>query len=980
MSDYTLRSLTTFLMIFLTHLPFSNDGTEMETNPLEMERFLWVDSVLTEMSPRQKIGQMFMLRAHTNLGKSHIKNLKRQMRDLEPGGICLFQGTAEGHKNLIEDMKGLSSSPLFVGIDAEWGLNMRLKELDAYPKQMSLGALSDPKMLRDVGRLMAEECTDIGININFAPVVDVNSNPSNPVINYRSFGENPERVGNFAEELYKGMAAGGLLACAKHFPGHGDTQVDSHKDLPVINKSMEQLETTELLPFRQLIHAGVPAIMTAHLHLPALDSSRHLPASLSPKIVQSILQEEMNFRGLVITDALEMQGVRKHFSNAEIAVRAFNAGSHILLLPEDPYAAANALEEALRTGDIDMETVNRRVARILWHKHKYVLGAAAEENKRPDYLRRKDRLLRKVAKQSICLLKNRENLLPFHDQHSNIHHLALGASAGNAFSQQLARITDLASRNNKLNVDEFRVKEFYPLPEKQDLMVVSLHLEGQKASNNYGISDQLLGELVELDKHCRLLIAYFGNAYGLRSLTGFANLVLGQEGMDSYLRETANAIVGYTGFKGALQVSLGTDFSAGAGLTLDKQYHLEYSRARELGMQQDQLDSITLLLQQGIRSRAFPSAVVLVAKQGEIVYHEAAGYTDYRRKKAVKRNTIYDLASVTKVMATGMSLMLLADEGKLLLDQKLGAVLPEAKGTNKEDLVIRDIMQHRAGLQAWIAFYKRTVQQKRQKKVIPNPVYYAEAPKPGFEIAVDRQLFLRNDYRDSIFQQILDSELSAKNEYVYSDLGFILLMRVVEEISGMPFDVFFEQRIARPLNLDNCFFKPADKSLTAVIPPTEEDDYFRGGRVQAHVHDMAAAMLGGVSGHAGLFANAYDLASLMQMLLNGGQLGSDRLLSDSIVTIFTNRYEDTRRGLCFDMKQLDESKKPNIHALASDRCFGHLGFTGTAVWADPDCDLVYIFLSNRTYPDMRNSKINTMDIRNRIQGLIYRSMTDGYET
>ncbi|HKK87558.1 MAG TPA: glycoside hydrolase family 3 N-terminal domain-containing protein [Saprospiraceae bacterium] len=980
MSDYALRSLTTFLMIFLTHLPFSNEGTEMEANRLEMERFLWVDSVLTEMSPREKIGQLLMLRAHSDLGEAHVSALKRQMRDLEPGGICLFQGTEIGHKRLVEDMQGLSSSPLFVSIDAEWGLNMRLKEVDPFPKQMSLGALNNPEILRDMGRLMAEECQGIGVNFNFAPVVDVNNNPANPVINYRSFGEDPERVASLAEELYKGMSEGGMMACAKHFPGHGDTQIDSHKDLPVIDKSIEQLRSTELVPFNRLIHSGVPAIMTAHLHLPKLDAAPDLPASLSSTIVQSILQKDMNFRGLVVTDALEMKGVRKHFSNGEIAVKAFKAGSHILLLPEDPYEAANALERALQSGEIDMETLNRRVSRILYYKHKFIISKEEQNADSTNLKLRKQKLFRKIAKQSICLLKNSENILPLSNDYANVHHLALGASANNAFTLQLSRIADLASSNNKLNPDEFSVKELYPSPDKEDLMIVSLHMENQKPSSNYGISDRLIQELVELDRRCRLLVVYFGNAYGLRSLTGFPSLVMGQEALDSYMRETANAVFGFSGFQGVLPVSLGEGFSAGAGLTLDKQYHLEYSRAHELGMHQDQLDSITLLLRKGVHSRAFPSAVVLVARKGEIVYHHAEGHTDYRKNTPVRRNFMYDLASVTKVAATGLSLMKLVDQGKLFFDQKLGAVLTEARGTNKEDLTIGDIMQHRAGLKPWIPFYENTVQHKKWNKVLADPVYYSDTPKPGFEIPVDGRLYLRNDFRDSIFQQVCDSELLPDKDYVYSDLGFMLLMRVVEEISGMPFDDFFEEKIARPLNLEHCFFKPSEKPLQAVIPPTEEDDYFRGGRIQAHVHDMAAAMLGGVSGHAGLFGNAYDLASLMQMLLNGGQLGSQRMLSDSVISSFTRRYDDTRRGLCFDMKQLDDNKKLNIHKLASDRCFGHFGFTGTAVWVDPECDLIYIFLSNRTYPDMQNGRINTMDIRNRIQGMIYRSMTDEYET
>jgi beta-glucosidase-like glycosyl hydrolase/CubicO group peptidase (beta-lactamase class C family) len=979
--NYLTKICTTLLFLYLTHLPFSHKGVALEFSDDQMDRFMWVDSTLSALSLDEKIGQLFMVRAHSDKGPDHILDLYRQVERLGVGGVCLFQGSFEGHQSLVQALNQKAKVPLLVSMDAEWGINMRLKEIAPFPKQMTLGAIADSDKIREVGRLIAQECQQIGVNMNFAPVVDVNNNPRNPVINYRSFGEDADRVAKLAESIYFGMNEQGVMACAKHFPGHGDTDLDSHHDLPVINKSYEQLDSIELKPFKHLVYQGIPAVMTAHLHLPELDSTENLPSSLSPRIVKDILLDSLNFHGLVVTDALEMQGVRKHFDDGEIAIRAFEAGNHILLLPHNIGVAIQAIKLALETGRISKVELNQRLRVILNNKYDYARSNLIQSNLDTNLTIKKDQLLEDLASSSICLLKNSENILPLHRKFRKIHHLALGTAEGELFSRRLSQTLEIHETdfNLALDLSDFEDRYHYSNP-KDELLILSLHMGRQSPRNNYGISDLLIDQMTRLNSKMRLLVVYFGNPYGLRSLTGFPNLILAHENLKEYQSVAANAIAGFAPFNGILPVSLNKKHSAGHGLQLERQAILSYDDPENRGISSKGMDSIDQLMLQGIAERAFPSAVVLVARQGKIIHHQAYGYHTYKRKRKVEKQTVYDLASITKVAATTLCLMKLEDQGLISVEEPLGDHLPLVKGSDKENILILDILQHRAGLIPWIPFYEQTIESNRKGGVELKEEIYSSEGDLKKNTPIDGNHYILNSYRDSIYDMILKSEVFEEKTYRYSDIGFYLLKELIEHKSGLSLSRFFEQEFVKPLNLNSTQFNPWLSMDIADIPPTERDDYFRNQVVQGYVHDMGAAMLGGISGHAGLFSNAYDLAVIFQMLLDNGRAFDQQILSPETIKKYTKRYDDSRRGLGFDMKQLDLDENPSTHELVSDQCFGHYGFTGTAVWADPQEDLIYIFLSNRTYPEMNNVKINTLDIRRKIQAFIYRSILPQYES
>ncbi len=936
------------------------------TSDDSMNRLLWVDSLLKDMTLQEKIGQLFMIRAHSDKGEEHIKSVEHQVKNLKVGGICLFQGTREGHEQLINRMKERARIPLFVSIDAEWGLNMRLKSESPFPKAMSLGAATDMNLASRMGKLIAEECRAIGINMNFAPVLDVNNNPENPVINYRSFGENASRVAKFGTEFSIGMIRGGVIPCGKHFPGHGDTSKDSHHDLPVIPKSIQQLEEQEFLPFKSTIRQGIPAIMTAHLHVPSLDSTANLPSSLSKRIVTDILQDSLSFRGLVITDALEMQGVRKHYDDGEIAIRAFKAGNDILLLPKNIQLATAAIKDAIEKNEISMEELDLRVKKILRFKYDYARVEYSPLNIAED----KDELIKDIAEGSVVLLSNQDNIIPFSDDLNKVELFIHGEDPEkNIFSKELSTRMDI-DRISSLMSATTQDSE----TEVTDLNIVALFFDKQKPSNNYGISPQLIKQLNHLSSKSKTLIVYFGNPYGLKELSQFGNIVLAHEDLPAYQLAAAKAITGYTGFKGSLPVTVSPEWIAGKGFFLDAQKVFVHSAPEALGMDREKLDSIRIICERGVRKGAFPSAVVLVAKNGRIVYHNEFGYQTYSQIKPIHKHSVYDLASITKVAATTIALMKLVDQGKLDINKTLGDYLPLVKDSNKEDLIIADILEHRAGLKPWIPFYEGTIKRTRRGRVRLSSKYYKTKQDELYSIPIDGSNFLRNDYVDSIFNQVLESELFEEKKYRYSDLGFYLLYKLVEEVSDKSFEEYLDEEFYEPMNLSTIEFNPHYHSDISQIPPSEYDHYFRGKEIRAYVHDMGAAMMGGVSGHAGLFGSAEHLATIFQMLLNDGEILGQRFLKKETIDLFTKRYKGTRRGMGFDMKELNSKEKKSTNELASDNTFGHYGFTGTAVWADPEEDLIYVFLSNRTYPSMNNIKINKMDIRRKIQGVVYRSL------
>ncbi|THH39453.1 glycoside hydrolase family 3 N-terminal domain-containing protein [Neolewinella litorea] len=972
--------LIVFLLLTLSFPLIGQQVYRPDLSQLTAPEKRWVDSVYQSMSEDQRLGQLFMIRAHSDLGPDHVASVERQIRDYHVGGLCFFQGTPEKQLELTNRYQALSGLPLMVSMDAEWGLGMRLPDHTiSYPKQLALGAIRNNQLIYDMGAEIARQMHRIGVNVAFSPVLDVNNNPDNPVIATRSFGEDRYNVTAKGYMYMKGLQDNGILASAKHFPGHGDTDVDSHLDLPVINHSRARLDSIELYPFRALIRYGIGSMMAAHLQIPALDPRPNRPSSLSKPIVTDLLRNELGFTGLIFTDGLEMKGVTKHYGDGEVEAEAIAAGSDVLLLPEDIGASFSAIKRYLAEGKIKPVDIETKVRRVLLSKYRLGLTRPtfpAAANLRADLNSPAAKALKQeLYEASMTLVRDAENLVPIETPVTGkIVSLRIGASQPTTFTNRLddyGQITHLTTAASPTDTEK---KQILNRVGAGDVVVTSLYSDGSRFIEKVTITPQLLSLLRAIDERAKLVVTVFGNPYSLKALDGFGTL------LEAYTRDevaqdaAAQALFGANRLTGRLPITASPNAPYNAGLETTANFRMGYAPPESVGIDGERLASrVDRLAKEAINSRAAPGMVVLVARHGKVVFEKAYGHHTYANDQPVTTNTVYDLASITKVAATTLSVMKLVDEGKIDLDKSLGYYLPELKGTNKAPLKIRAVLAHRAGLHSWIPFYRYTLTPGRHPK--PSSQYYRTTQTGDFVVPVTDKLYMSKVGIDSVWQRIYDSPLPNVGRYRYSDLGFYLMAKLVDRVSGLTVAEYAARHFYRPMGLESLTFNPLRSISRDRIPPTENDNYFRMCTVQGFVHDMGAGMMGGVSGHAGLFGSAHDLAALFQMLLQEGSYGGRRYLSEEVIQEFTSRYPgETRRGLGFDMKQLNENRHLNMSDEASSRAFGHLGFTGTAVWADPKEDLVYVFLSNRTFPNAENNKLLKLNTRTKVQDAAYESM------
>lgn len=936
----------------------------------------WVDSVFNRMTTNEKIGQLFMIRAHSNLGQKHIKEVKRQIREYHVGGLCFFQGTAEKQADLTNIYQELSQVPLLIAIDAEWGLGMRFKEAaQSFPRQLTLGAIQDNALIYEMGLEIGSQLRAIGVHVNFAPVADVNNNPLNPVIHDRSFGENRYNVAAKAFQYMRGLQDAGIMACGKHFPGHGDTDVDSHLDLPVIRHDKQRLDSIELYPFRVLIENGLQSMMVAHLEVPALDTQRHTPTTLSQATITGLLKEELGFDGLIFTDALEMKGVTKHYGPGEVALRAFMAGNDMLVLPENMDQAVALIRSKVEEGTISGKALEQRVKRILrakWahnlHQMKAIDDAQLKEKIHgPKAIALKSRLI----ENALTLVRNERNLVPLSGiEGKRFASLVIGSTKKTAFQKRLDSYISVKHFNTDLaNPDTNLLRKLDPM----DMVFVGISGMSKYASQNFGLSQETRAFLASLKKKTQVILTIFGSPYSLVNFEGFDHVLLAYEPDALNQDLAAQALLGAISLRGRLPVTASPGYMFNHGLATSGLLRLGFSVPERVGLSSDTLALFEQLAHEMVQQRAAPGCQLLVAKDRRIVYHNVYGSHTYQGVRPVMADDLYDVASITKVAATTMAMMKLHDDAGLDPDDRMSHYLEHLNNTNKAGLRIKNVMSHQAGLKPWIPFYAETMIGSRSPR--PSGEIYNSAADEKFSIPVARNLYMLNSYVPQIFQQILDSELRPTRRYRYSDLGFYLLAQLVEEEGGKPLNAYCQTHFYGPLGLRRTMFNPHDVLSEAEVIPSEEDNYFRKQRVQGYVHDMGSAMLGGVSGHAGLFSNAGDLAVLGQLLLNNGYYGGKRYIHEATIQKFTTRVKpSTRRAIGFDMKELNPDRKSFTSQMASDGTFGHTGFTGTCIWIDPQYDLIFIFLSNRTFPSQKNNRLQKLEMREKMHSLAYRAM------
>ena len=927
------------------------------------------------MSIHEKVGQLFMVDVFSKDSKDKTDLINSLIKDYYIGGIIFSKGGPVRQAKLSNQYQKISKTPLLMAMDAEWGLAMRLDSTFAYPWNMTLGAIADNKIVYDIGKQIGAHVKRMGMHINFSPVVDINTNPNNPIIGNRSFGEDRDNVTNKALAYMRGMQSSGILANAKHFPGHGDTDLDSHKILPTISFTKKRLDSIELHPYKRLFQEGLSSVMVAHLNVPALEKRKNFPSSISKAIVTDLLQDDLNFQGLIFTDALNMKGASNFKKPGEIDLAAFLAGNDVLLISESIPKAHQLIVEAIRKGKISEERLSRSVKKILFAKYKVGLNnyqpielnsLLSDLNTPYDVM-----LYEKAIENALTVLKNDRLIIPIRKiEKTKIAYVHMGDDTGTYFFNNL---------NKYAQVDWIKansITEYKEKLKKYDLTIIGFHKSNANPWKEYKFSDHELTKLYEISRTNKVILDVFTRPYAINDIQSFSNIngiLLSYQNSKISQELSAQLIFGSITAKGSLPVSIGNQFPVNTTNFTRLQKRLQYGTPESVGVNSTKLKNIDSLVNYGIKENMMPGAQVLVARKGKVIYNKAFGYHTQEKINKVSENDIYDLASLTKILATLPMVMKLVDDSTISLDTKISELLPEYFATNKENITVKEMLSHYARIKSWIPFYLETLDSLK----LPDKKYYSKSKSNDFEIQVANDLYVRNDMKDSIYLKIKESELYNRLRYKYSDLPFYILKEFLERHHNKQFKDLVQNELYQSIGANHTTFLPLEKFTLDMIPPTEIDQYFRMQKIHGFVHDQGAALLGGVSGHAGLFSNANDIAKIMQMYLWNGSYGNYQYIKSETIDLFNSCNfcdVDVRRGVGFDKPQLDDIG-PTCGCISMNS-FGHSGFTGTFTWADPDEEIIYVFLSNRTYPSADNKSIIENNLRSDIQGLIYESIED----
>lgn len=936
---------------------------------------VWVDSVYNAMTFEQRVGQLFMVAAYSNKDNAHLRSLEKLVVEQQVGGLIFFQGGPLRQATMTNSLQKLAKTPMLIGIDGEWGLSMRLDSTPRFPWNMTLGAVQDLELIKQVGVQLAQQSQRIGLHFNFGPVVDININPKNPIIGVRSYGETREVVTDRAIAFMEGYQSQNLFSTAKHFPGHGDTSTDSHYSLPLMDLTKDRLQKVELYPYKKLIDHGLASVMVAHLSLPVIEPDPKVPTSLSYNVVTKLLKEDLGFEGLIFTDALNMKAASNYLKPGEIDLAAFMAGNDVLLFAENVPTALVKFKEAFDANVFTEERLAHSVKKILSYKYKAGLTAykpiplaniTAELND-SHY----DDLNTKLYNQAMTVLKNERHALPIaHLEKERIAYLKLGDDSGDEFLNQLnqfAAVTAIDTTAENFSLAD--LKQF-------TRVIIGYH----KADNPWRKHDFTFAELNWINQIAaqnKAILVSFAKPYALSAVLNFGPIeAVIQSYQNNKFAQQASAqiIFGTLAAKGKLPVTINSEFAEGTGIKTKTLSRLGFSTPANEGMDPIKLQKIDQLAQKAIEQRLTPGIQVVVARHGKVVYQKSFGKHTFDSNQPVLNSDVYDLASLTKILGTLPLLMKEYEDGKITMKSKLGTLIPEFEDTNKEDITLQEVLTHQARLQAWVPFYKSTLDEQNQ----PSKFFYSNHYSLEFPDQVSENLYIKRGYNKVILKEIADSKLLPKKQYKYSDLGFIALKEYLEQSNRLSLDQLADREFYSKIGASTMTYNPLRKRDMSTIPPTEIDNYFRYTTVQGYVHDMTAAMEGGVAGHAGLFANALDVAKMMQLYMQKGSYGEDKFFSEKTFNDFNTCWsckDGNRRGVGFDKPQKPGTAGPTC-GCTSMESFGHTGFTGTMTWADPEKDLIYVFLSNRTYPDSNDNKLSKANVREDIQQAIYQAIID----
>lgn len=953
-----------FALLFLVMLPLIVGVNKHQKNTVPVDSSDWATKTLAQLSLEEKIGQFFMIPAYPNQGEAHFADVKTQVQNNKIGGIIWFQGTKDQYLKAAKMMQSASEVPLLYGMDAEWGASMRLSGEERFPYAYTLGAANNQELTKEIGEMMAQECRELGIHLSFGPVADVHSNPKNPVIGFRSFGENPEEVGNHVAAMIHGYDENGVMTSAKHFPGHGDTDTDSHLELPIVNKSRADIEAIDFLPFREAIRNEVPSIMVGHLNVPALDPSG-TPSSLSSVIIKDILQNEMGYKGLVISDALNMKAVANKYGKTEVVVKAFQAGCDILLFPESVGDAIAAIKAKVEKGEITQEEIDARCLKVLKAKQKYVVQPK-------DYKRftsgEIDWAKKHVFEESTVLLKNLGGIWPIGQIAGPVTHISVGESYS-TFSKTLDLFAPIEHAN--LSFDEVNSGSFKDFKKNQKV-VISVHATTVRPKDHFGMPQRLQQLFDQFSENQEVSVVFFGNPLLLNNVYDFSKvdaIVVAYENNGSVQDRVAQMVFGAIPMQGKLPFSINLNLMKGEGIATAWNGRLKFSQPEELGINPAKLLEIDSIVNEGIKQKAFPGCQIVAAAEGKIFFRKSYGthrYDDH----AVVNEDLYDIASITKIAASTLSVMTLQSKDDFSLNAQLKDYIPEVTGDGKyADLYLKEMLAHRSGLKSWIPFYTKTLTNGQL-----NMDIYSTTKKEGYTTKVEDNLWIMDSYADTMYNRILNTSLGSK-KYLYSDLGYYFIKKIIEKKTGMPMDQYLEDSVYLPMGLYNIGYNPYLHYDLKHVVPTEDDKIYRHTLVHGYVHDPGAAMIGGVGGHAGIFSTATDLAAVMQLFMNKGYYAGKQFIKPEVIEEYTKvQYTGNRRGAGFDKPKTEGGG--TCDEKASKSSYGHSGFTGTLAWNDPETQLNYVFLSNRVYPDAENWKLVKMGTRTEVQRVLFEALED----
>ena len=931
----------------------------------------WVDSVYNSLTLEQRVGQLFNLRAN-DPNKDFNAYIDEYIAKYNIGGVTFFRTDAEKLLRQANEWQAKAQTPMMIAIDGEWGLGMRINDGISYPYQMTLGAITNDSLIAEMGRQIAEQCTRLGINVNFAPTVDVNNEPNNPVIGFRSFGEDPDNVARKGLVYAMSLQKNGVLPSMKHFPGHGNTVTDSHHGLPIVKNSLEEINKMELVPFRHLIDNGVKGTMVGHLYFPALEPVPNQSSSLSKIIVTDLLKNDMNYDGIIFTDGLEMKGAYNGMDPDSVCLQAIMAGNDILLLPLNIEKSMNIIINAAKNDKNVKDRVEESCKKIL--RYKYILGLNNYEEQKSEKLHndlnqnRYYVLKQRLYNEAVTMLENKKEILPLKkDSGKKIAVVTFGKD--NSMSQKLNDngIDNKAFLIN-VNASDEEIKRTAKQMKSYDYVILNIRNTSSYPSKNYGITSAMLNFVKRLPNSTKLIFNLFGSPYAVDKFEFGRNLnslLVGYEDNEMVANAIVDIIVGKQSPKGKLPVTL-NKYKCGHGFEF-KGYLSPETLPISL-IDNNYINQIDSLILDGINQKAYPGCQVLALKDGKIIFDRNYGKYTYEGEQVVHSDAVYDIASLTKVFASTFALMKLYDEGKIDLNSTLGDYFPFMNQSDKGEIRLIEFLTHQSGLTPWIPIYK-SLDTKSVRECIDEE----------HTVRVAENMYISENFKYQIFDTIMKSELKEK-KYKYSDLGFYFIPSIVESITNQSFESYLKENFYEPLNLNHICFTPLNDIDIVNIIPTEDDKYFRNQLIHGDVHDQTAALFGGVSGHAGLFSNARDLAVMMQLLLNGGYANGTQFISEETINYFTSApfaENENRRGIGFDKPELDPDPQyytPSKQSSMSS--FGHTGFTGTFAWADPENQLIVLFLSNRVYPSSDNNKISKFNIRTEIHDLFYKAVAE----